>query len=84
MSNPPPATPSDESTLGLKHAHGKEVASTIGELRRAHRSMRWDTSVSRILYVELCDVCGEHDRQSVKECAKPDCTEHRICEPQFR
>jgi hypothetical protein len=78
------ATSGDDAVFGLKHVHGRETASTIGELRRAHRSMHWDTSVSRILYVELCPVCGEHDRQSVRECAQPDCQEHRICEPRFR
>jgi hypothetical protein len=56
------------------------LASTIGELRRAQRSMRWDTSTSRVLGVEVCRVCGELDRQSVKECVKADCQEHRICE----
>ena len=84
MSEATPPTPADGSVLGLRHAHRSEPATTVGDLRRAHRSLHWDTSVSRILYVELCDVCGEHDRQSVKECAQPDCKEHRICEPQFR
>jgi hypothetical protein len=46
--------------------------------------MNWDTSVSRVLYVEYCDVCGEHDRQSVTECAEQVCLEHRICEERFR
>ncbi len=78
------ATPADESRIGLRHEHGKEAAVTIGDLRRAQRSLRWDTSVSRILYVEVCNVCGQHDRQSVKACAQADCTEHSICEDRYR
>jgi predicted Zn-ribbon and HTH transcriptional regulator len=75
----------DEDTgLGLRHAHKGEAASTIGELRRAQRSMHWDTGTSRVIYVEVCQVCGEHDRQSIKECAQPECQEHRICETRFR
>jgi hypothetical protein len=76
--------PGEEITLGLKHKHGRDVISTIGELRHAQRFMHWDTSVSRILSVEMCRVCGEHDRQTVQECAQPDCAEHRICEARFR
>jgi predicted Zn-ribbon and HTH transcriptional regulator len=76
--------PGDGGSIGLRHEHGHEAAVTIGELRRAQRSLHWDTSLSRILYVEVCHVCGQHDRQSVKECAQPDCKEHRICEERFR
>jgi hypothetical protein len=74
----------DDLGLGLRHVHRREAASTIGELRRAQRSMHWDTGSSRVIYVEVCAVCGEHDRQSIKECAQPDCQEHRICEVRFR
>ena len=84
MTDAKPATTSGGDTLGVKHAHAREAASTIGDLRRAQRTMHWDTSISRVLYVEVCPVCGEHDRQSVKVCAQEDCKEHRICEPRFR
>ena len=73
-----------EDVRGLRHRHGSETASTIGELRRAQRSLHWDTSNSRILSVKFCDVCGEYDRQSIAECVRADCLEHRICETRFR
>ena len=74
----------DGADLGLRHKHGQEVASTVGDLRRAQRALHWDTNVSRIIYVEFCDTCGEHDRLSVRECTQAECGEHRICEPRFR
>jgi hypothetical protein len=73
-----------EEVRGLRHRHGRETASSIGDLRRAHRSLHWDTGTSRILSVEYCDVCGEYDRQTIQECARADCGEHRICEARFR
>jgi hypothetical protein len=81
---PVPQAAPDGGTVGLSHAHGRETTSTIGDLRRAHRALHWDTGASRILSVEYCDVCGAYDRQTLKECAQADCREHRICEPRFR
>ena len=80
----PDATSADGGTIGLHHEHGNEPAVTIGDLRRAERSLHWNTDNSRILYVEVCNVCGQYDRQSVKECAQPDCKEHSICEDRYR
>jgi hypothetical protein len=74
----------DEATLGLRHAHGRETTSTIGDLRRAHRALHWDTTISRILRVEYCGVCGEYYRQTIEECRQADCRDHRICEARFR
>jgi hypothetical protein len=86
MSEPGTEAPAagEEGTIGLRHKHGHEVVTTIGDLRHAHRFLHWDTSISRILSVEVCRVCGEHDRQTVQECAQADCSEHRICEIRFR
>jgi hypothetical protein len=74
--------PDDE--LGLKHRHEHDSVTTIADLRRAQRALHWDTDASRILRIDVCDVCGEYDRMSVSECAQADCREHRICEARFR
>ena len=82
--NAPESTPVDEPRIGLQHTHGHEVLSTLAELQHAQRFMHWDTTVIRIVSVEQCRICGEHDRDTVQECAVDDCTEHRICLPRFR
>ena len=81
---PSEAAPADEARIGLKHTHGHEVLSTLAELQHAQRFMHWDTTVSRIISVEQCRICGEHDRETVKECTAEVCSEHRICLPRFR
>jgi hypothetical protein len=78
------ALPPQAGELGLRHNHGQQTASTIADLRRAQRALHWDTGLSRILAVEFCDVCGVYDRTTIRECARRDCAEHRICEERYR
>jgi hypothetical protein len=75
--------PDDEGSTGLRHEHRPEAVTTLRGLQRAHHWMHWEVAYSRILSVKVCAACGEYERDSVQECAKLNCTIHRICKRPF-
>ena len=75
---------SDETTLGVRHEHKWVTVTARPALQSAHDITRWDVNKSRIISVEVCDVCGEHRDESVQECTETDCHTHRICERPYR
>ena len=74
----------DDKRIGLMHDHRWHTVSTRAALQSAHDRMRWDVSVSRILAVDVCDVCSEHQRPPIQECTTPGCSEHSICQRPHR
>jgi hypothetical protein len=74
----------DSQVLGVQHKHVWQAITARPGLQSAHDQMRWDVSKSRLLEVSTCTVCGAMDRESVRECAAPDCHDHSICERPHR
>jgi len=75
---------SQDSTLGIRHAHDWQVLTARPRLQSAHDTMRWDVARSRLLSVEVCTICFEHQRDTVSECTAPNCHDHPICERPYR
>ena len=73
-----------EATLGVRHEHVWTTVTARPALQSAHDTMRWDVDKSRIIAVDVCDVCGEHRDDSVQECTETDCHAHSICERPHR
>ena len=76
--------PTNEAVLGIRHQHRWQVLTARPALQSAHDTMRWDVGKSRIVSVNACSVCGELQRDSVRECSVDGCREHRICERPHR
>ncbi len=74
----------DGGTIGIVHVHQWQAVTARPALQSAHDSMRWDVSKSRILSVDACTICGELQRESVRECVTADCRDHSICERPYR
>ncbi len=75
---------SQDSALGIRHAHDWQVMTARPRLQSAHDTMRWDVAKSRLLSVEVCAICYEHQRDTVIECSAPNCREHAICQRPHR
>ena len=75
---------SQDPALGVRHAHNWQVVTARAPLQSAHDTMRWDVARSRLLSVEVCTICYEHQRATVRECTAPNCHDHAICERPHR
>ncbi len=74
----------EDAALGIRHTHDWQLMTARPRLQSAHDTMRWDVAQSRLLSVQVCSMCNEHQRESVSECSLPDCKEHPICERPYR
>ena len=78
------SAPAEDTTTGIRHSHSWTAVEDRPALQRAHDSLRWDVSKSRVLAIEACECLRRTAPGFGGGMLGAGCAAHKICERPYR